>query len=88
MASGVEGEENFLELLDMRSQCTVILKPVDEVLTRCTVRLGGCGGEMVDGIKRKFGLKLQYDILCEVIGFTLPKYPFQRWKVWVEINDK
>lgn len=43
---------------------------------------------MVDGIKQKFGLKLQYDILCEVIGFTLPKYPFQRWKVWVEINDK
>lgn len=50
MAGGVEGEENYLGLLDMGSQCTVILKLVGEVLIRCTVRLGGYGDAVVESL--------------------------------------
>lgn len=42
----------------MGSQCTEILKPVGEVLMRCTVRLGGYGDAMVDGIEMKVWIKI------------------------------
>lgn len=70
------GEGIFLGLLGTGIQCTVVPKPVGEVLSGAKVRLGGYGDAVVDGIKVKVWMKIgEFEqILCEVVAFPLPEY--------------
>ena len=58
----------------MEAQCTVIRKPIDEVLTGATVRLGGYRDAIVE-IKIKVWMKIEMCdwTLCEVVAAPLPE---------------
>lgn len=51
MTCGVKGENNFLGLLDMGSQCSMIPKPIGEVLMESTVKWEDMGMQRLMGLR-------------------------------------
>lgn len=70
----LSGKETFLEFFDIEPLCTVILKPVGEILTGATIIMGGYGHIIVDGIKVKVWIKIKifektlYDVVVSLLS--------------------